>query len=407
MNKKFLTGRRLVIYSLAIVALVALFLANNLYAKNYPGGKYFQTQWIATRAVLLQKDSPYSSNVLYLIQTSAYDRPAMSGEYEFRFTYPYYSLALFLPFGLISNFTVARAAWMLLLEILIMAVLLLSLNLANWKPNLRIGIVILIFFATYYHSLRAIIDGNLIIVSTFLFILTLIFIRDNNDEAAGILAAGLTMQLQYFLLILIVITWFAISKKRLKIIGYFLGTISLLLGFSFLFQPDWATGYAQQLVLSIQRYPFASFPSSLDSTLGALGKRTGLVITILTAIILCVEWYLVRGKSFKSFEWFLFVTLIYSQFIGLPADAGNFVVLLPGLLFIFQVCIERWKVRGEMTVFLVCAALFGVTWLMFFIFRGKLPAYSESIWYYAVLPIIEMLLLYWSKWWIHKNPALA
>ena len=207
---------------------MGLFFANYFYAKNYPGGKYFQTQWVATRAAIVDQENPYAESVLYKIQTNAYGRPAMSGEYEFRFAYPFFTLAIFLPFGLIKNLVVARAMWMMFLEIMVILIYWLSCNLGNWKPNLRTNILLFSFFVTFYYTLRAVIDGNLIIVTTLLLIASLIFIRDHHDEAAGILLLGLTFEIQYTFIILVIVIWYALIHKRTKIIGYFLGSLIIL-----------------------------------------------------------------------------------------------------------------------------------------------------------------------------------
>ena len=80
--------------------------------------------------------------------------------------YPFFALAIFLPFGLIKSLVVARAAWMLVLELMVILIYWFSINLGNWKPKLRTNILLFSFFATFYHTLRAVIDGNLIVLTT-------------------------------------------------------------------------------------------------------------------------------------------------------------------------------------------------------------------------------------------------
>ena len=407
MKKKYLTGKRILFAALAILVISGLFVVNYLVSKNFPGGKFFLTQWTATRAVLLEHESPYSPGTLYQIQNNVYARPAMSGEYEFRFNYPYYVMAIFIPVSLIKDYPIARAFWMLFLELLVLVTFIECFNISNWKPNLRIGIVLFLFFATGYHTLRAIIDGNLIILTTLFLVLVIISIRNRSDEFAGIFLAGLTAQIQFFIIPIIVFSWFAVQKRRLNILWYFLGTLTILAGFSFLFQPDWINSYVQQLWLSMINNPFGSIITMMSSQYGELGTRIGVTISIFASILILVEWILVRKNNLRSFIWFIFFLIGTSLFCGLPADIGNFYLLLPGLIFILSVTSNRWTMRGELIVFIVSIVLFSGTWSLFFIQQGKVPDYSETAWYYGFIPVIEITLLYWSKWWIQKHSTVA
>lgn len=401
--KKLFTHNRLIGISIALIILLGLLMTMNyFFARYYPGGKYFQTQWIASRNYVIQGTSPYSDNSLNQIQVSSYGGLATAGEYEFRFSYPFFSLLIFLPFGLIKNYLVARAIWMTLLEVAIVIIYWLSLNLSNWRPNLRIGILLFLFIATYYHSIRAIVDGNLIIIVTFLLIAVLIAIRDHHDESAGVLLAFTFLNMQFILIPLLIILIYSISSRRIKIIGYFLGCLALLLGFSFLILPEWITGYFSQLALSITNNPMFSFGAILKTAWGPIGARISIFLTIITASLLIFEWIILKNKNFKTLIWFIFLAIVLSQWSGLPAEPSNFVLLYPGLFFSMAIIIERWKKKGESIVFAVCTVLYLVSWVLNFALHGKEQLYFEPGIYFIILPMAELLLLYWSRWWVRK-----
>ena len=396
------------IYSIAFVALLAivlLYFANLAFARNYPGGKYFHTQWGAVRAVLVDHSDPYSDTTLYALQTSVYGRPAMAGEYEFRFSYPLFSLLIFLPFGLVKEYVFARAAWMLFLELLVVLSYWLAMNLANWKPGLRTTILLFVFFVTFYHSIRAIVDGNAIILVSVFIIGILISLRDHNDELAGILLAGLLMEIQYSFLVLLLILLFAGLNRRAKVFTFFLGTVTVLFGFSFLFQPDWLAGYWAQLWASISNGTFANFNAALTASWGGLGTRIAIFIAVISAAMLLVEWFLARRKSFLFFIWLCYLALVLQQWLGAPSEANNFFILLPGLLFALKQLVERWHAKGEALVFLFCLFLFSITWLTFFLTRHAAPAFIDSLVFYGLLPLFEVLVLYWARWWIVHRPS--
>lgn len=407
MANRFHKNRYVIFAALLVVAIGVLVFVNYLYAENYPGGKYFQTQWIATRGVLAERSSPYSDQILYQIQTSAYGRPAMSGEYEFRFVYPYFSLIVFTPFGLIKDFVIARAFWMTILELLLVGIYFLSMNLANWKIRLLPGLAIFLISVTFFHNLRAIVDGNLLVLVTFAVLAALIAIRDGKDEAAGLLLAITTLEIQYIFLGLALLLIYLIANRRFKTVGYFFGGLVILFGFSFLFLPEWMGEYGRQLVLSISRNPFNSFTSLIRNIWGELGVRISITVTILTSLIILFEWFFVKGASFKRLLWVFFLTLVVSQWSGLPADATNFILLYPGLIYSLKLITERWQNKGETIVILIGAILYLSTWTVFFLYRGEKNLYYDPGIFFVILPVVELLLLYWSRWWIIKGKTVA
>ncbi len=380
-----------------------IFFANILYTRNYAGGKYFLTQWTVSRAIISSGEDPYSDTVLYKIQQNAYGRPAMADEYEFRFNYPYFTLFLFLPFGLITDYSIARAAWMLLLEIMVVLIFLLSLNLANWTPNSRIKWLLFFFTATFYHTLRAVVDGNLMIIETVVFLGLLIALRNHNDQLGGILLTGLFFEFQYTFILIIIILGFGFRYKRYRIINYFLGSTILLFGFSLLFQPDWILKYSQQLWLSITGYPPASFIGALKAIWGEVGMRIGVTSAIVFCILIFLEIVGSNKKGLWYFFWLIFLMIVALQWSGLPSVTDNFIFLIPGFIYSLKIIGERWDKKGELIIFSFCISLFITLWAVFFATRTRSPAYQEPVIFYIIFPIIAFSSLYWGKWWVNRK----
>lgn len=389
--------------ALFVLAVGILVFLNYLYAENYPGGKFFQTQWITTRGVLKEGLSPYSAQLLYQVQASAYGRPALAGEYEFRYMYPYFSLLIFSPFGLIKDFVIARAFWMTFLELLLIGIYFLSMNLVNWKIRLLPGIALFIISVTFYHNIRAVVDGNLLIVVTFALLASLIAIRDRKDEAAGLLLAFTTLEIKYVFLGIFLILIYLIVNRRFKVVWYLFGGLIILYGFSFLLLPDWLAGYTQQLILSITNDPLNSFSAVLRNHWGGLGVRISVAISIITALVILVEWFFIRKASFKFFLWILFFTLVISQWLGIPAEAANFIIIYPGLIFSLKLVSERWQSKGEVLVLIIGSSLYLLTWILFFILGGVDKLFYEPGLFFIVMPTVEMILLYWSRWWVIRG----
>jgi len=356
-----------------------------------------------SRAVIVSHENPYSDTALFKSQQNAYGRPAMAGEYGFRFTYPYFSLLLFLPFGFISNFVIARAAWMLFLEIMVVLVYLLSMNLADWKPKIRISILIFIFTITFYHTIRAIVDGNSIIFIALMIVLILISLRNQNYPMAGILMAGNIFEIQYTLLLIIIVLFFALGKKKYQVITYFIGTLMMLIGFSLLIQPDWLGGYFRQLLLSITDIFPQNIVKSMGSIWGTSGTRLGITLGILVLLLIAFEGLRSQNKGFGYFLWYVFLTITFLQWSGLPAVADNYFLLVPGFIYGLKLLSERWKNKGEFIIFLITLTLSFIAWILFFIAQESGLEYQEPITLHFLFPFYVLVILYWVKWWILRK----
>ena len=130
---------------LIAVVLVLLTLANYAFVQENPGGNDFLVHWVGTRALFVDGLSPYSDTAAERIQTHAYGRPAEPGEHELRVAYPLYSVLVFLPYALFSDYEIARALWMTTLEAALVGLAFVSLRLVRWKMGLWLLPLFLIF----------------------------------------------------------------------------------------------------------------------------------------------------------------------------------------------------------------------------------------------------------------------
>jgi len=154
------------IFAALLIVLALMTLANYKFAKNNPGGTDFLVHWVGTRNFFTTGTSPYSDDTALKIQTIVYGRAAQAGEHELRVAYPLYSIFFFAPFALISNFTLARAFWLTLLEVCLIVIAILSLRLTFWKPKPWLFGVLLLFTIVSYNGARPLINGNAVILVT-------------------------------------------------------------------------------------------------------------------------------------------------------------------------------------------------------------------------------------------------
>jgi len=384
---------------LFVTATVLLTIGNYNYASLNPGGNDFLVHWMGTRSFITEGISPYSDEVALRIQDMVYGRPAQPGEHELRVAYPLYSMVFFLPFALVRDFTMARAVWMTVLELALVALCFFSLRLTRWKPLPLVLMLLLLFSLLWYHALRALILGNAVILVTLLVTGGLLAIRNNEDELAGVLLGFATIKPQVVLVLLVFIFLWSLSKRRWKIIFWMVGTVVLLAGAAALLLPDWIL----QNIREIIRYPGYNPPGTPAAVFAVympgVGRQIGMGVSIFLAIVLLIEWWLATRGDFRAFLWAASLTLVASQWIGIQTDPGNFIVCYPALVLVLAMLDERWHRSSTWMIVLTLVVLFAGIWLVFLrtLERSYQPIQSPLLFF--PLPMLLLAGLYWVRWW--------
>ncbi len=383
------------------IGLLALLTWGNLnYVRQNPGGNDFLVHWMGTRSFLVDGISPYSDQTALKIQTFAYGGPAQPGQHELRVAYPFYSIILFFPFALFSDFSVARAVWMTALEVGLVALSLLSIRLANWKPNLVTLALFILFSLVWYHAVRPLINGNAIILVALMIVGGLLAIRSGADELAGVLLAFSTIKPQAVLVFLVYIGFWAIFNRRWRLIAWLVGAVIILSAVAAFLLPDWIVQNLREVI----RYPGYNPPGTPGAALAtwfpAMGERLGLGLTAIILIILLFQWIIGRKADFRGFVWIACLTLVASQWIGIQTDPGNFIVVFPVLPFVFALLEERYRRSGWMISILLMLIIFAGLWAVFLktveTVAGQ-PQQSPIMFF--PLPALLFILLYWVRWW--------
>lgn len=393
---------------MCIAGMIGLTWGNLQFARENPGGNDFLVHWTGTRVFLTEGISPYSDVTAVRIQTAVYGRPAQPGEHELRFAYPLYSILFFLPFAFIKDFTVARAVYMTVLEVGLLGLGFLSLRSSKWKPGaIWVGLFV-VFGLLWYHGLRPIINGNVVILVALGLTGAFLSVRKGGDELAGVLLAFFTIKPQVILIPGIFLLFWTIAHGRWKLLIWFIGTVALLSGASALLLPDWIL----QNLREVMRYPGYNPPGTpgqaLSTWLPAMGERIGIGISILVGLVLLIEWVLAVRRGGTGLEWVFGLTLVLSQWSGIQNDPGNYVVLLPAIPVLFRAWEERWRRVGRLVTILTMILIFiGIWW----VFVGTIeftyqPVQSPVMIF--ILPGILIILLFWVRWWaVHPQKVWA
>lgn len=396
-------------YALLIILLLLLagmFWANYRFADQNPGGNDFLVHWVGTRSLLVDGLSPYSDEVALRIQNLAYGRAARAGEHELRVAYPLYSIYIFAPFALISDYTLARALWMTTLESGLIVMAFVSLRISTWRPKPWMLAVLLIFSLSWYHGLRALINGNVVILVSLLVVFAFAAIKSGRDELAGILLAISTIKPQLTILIILYIWIWAISVKRWAVLIWTVIAGAILAGTAMFFIPNWPL----QNLWEVLRYPGYNPPGTPGAVFStwwpAYGERFGWGLTILLGVVLLVEWFLSRNQEFRWFAWTASLTLVISQWSGIQTDPGNFILLYFPLILILSVWEERWGLRGRPAILFILLVLFVGLWALFLTTVENTGQPQQHPIMFIPLPLLLLIGLYWVRWWAIKPPKL-
>jgi hypothetical protein len=392
----------------SLLVLAALFLLtrlNHIYIQTNPGGgQTFIVQWVSLRGFLIDNISPYSQESANLAQRMVYGRLARPGEDQLRFISPLYSAVIFFPIALIRDIDMARAVWMTILEVSLLLLAYFSMRLANWRPGL-VGLVLFLLFAVFwFHSLQPVIEGDPIILVALMMVGALIAIRNGADELAGLLLALATIKLNVVLLPLLLILLWAGAHRRWTIVWWTGGTTLLLSAIAALLQPNWILQNAWQIVSFESNAPPGNIHAVLVELLPEMGNRLGWAVMAVVALIVAVEWFMLRRAEFRGFLWVVYLTMTASMWLGPYTDPGNYVLMLPVLVLIFALWEERWRRGGRILSIAAMVLLFGGIWWLYLSNTGLVFNRNLELAFFFPLPIFLVLVLYWVRWWAVRPP---
>ncbi|PKO11058.1 MAG: hypothetical protein CVU40_02500 [Chloroflexi bacterium HGW-Chloroflexi-2] len=405
MNRKQQRTIKETLQILLLLIIVGLFIFGNLqYTAKNPGGNDFLVHWVGTQSFVKEGISPYSDNVALRIQNLVYGRPAQAGEHELRVAYPFYSVFIFLPFSLIDDFTVARALWMTALEFLIIFSTIMMIRMVNWKPKFLITFLIIVFSLFWYHGLRSIINGNAVVLILFLIILSIYAIIHKQDELAGICLAFITIKPQVVFAFIIFLVFWSLSNRRYKVIFWFFGSLIALIVLGLFIMPTWP----MEFIREVFRYPSYNPPgtpaTALAEILPGIGRQLGIILSVVSALILLVEWFFGRYSRENKFIWISSLTLAMGQWLNVQTDPGNFLIMFPAIILILRIIEDRWRNSGQWIILLFLSVLFFIPWIIFIrtIDFGYQPL-QNPIMFFPV-PLMLIIGLFWVRWWV-KNPV--
>lgn len=406
MIKTLLKNRTIIIAASLLAVCLFLTWINFQYTRSNQGGADFLTNWMATRTFITEGQSPYSIETSQNIQTTLHDQGTTNIITLPKFGLPLYGMLVYSPFALVKDFALARAIWMTVLEISLVAIILLSLQLTYWKINPLLLIALFLFGLFGFHGIIPLLDGNLIILVTLIALGILIAIHKKKDEVAGLFIAFTTILPVPFGLFLIFALIWAIGNRRNRIVAWFSATFVLLLGFSFAVIPGWVIEFLKNMIGNYHDLDPGSPGGVLISRWGSIGFRFSIAISIVIGLLILLEWWQAVKGGQKRFIWAALLTIALGTWSGIKTSPLNYVVLYPALIMGLELLYERWKTRAIGFILAILTLLFLGNWTIFLSTMSADFKPGVSSFLFLPLPITTVVLLYWSKWWIDKSTSV-
>ena len=387
---------RWIVVGLVVALLVADVIATRqLLTSRFPGHNDFMVPWEAARGFWINNVPVYSQRSTDNIQTRIYGRPVGEEKFPNYFSYPFYAIGEMLPFVFLP-YDWASAAWMVTLEACLVGALFLLLDLYRWKPGPLLLALLVVWTLAVYPAARSLILGQVSTSVYLLEVLALWALLRRHDRLAAVALAVSTLKPQMgFLIVPFLLLW-ALSRRRLGFVRIFVVTFVLLVGLSFVLQPNWIVGW----LFELRRYESYTAVGSpvwviAQHTL-RLGSTGELLLGLPFYALALWSWYgvIVRRQN-ERWMWAVAVTLAVTHLVAPRTATPHFILYAVPLIFYCTVLARRG--RGLWAVVLLLVTLI-LPWLHFVAtVQGEFEAPAT----YVPIPFLSILALWQTRrlWW--------
>lgn len=388
---------RTVLLVALILVVLGLSVANMRFVRQTTAASDFLPFWSASRAWLTDGLSPYSTDVQDDADALVYGRDARPslGERSFMFLYPYPSVYLALPFGLLEYAT-ARAVWMTLLEIALPVVVVLAFAIFPHSiPPLLLAATMALSLL-WFPGFVTIINGQMAVLVVAALAGALLAIRRDADVWAGILLSLVTLKPQLGAVLLLFLVVWGIRRRRWKIILALVGGVVVLWGGAFLFESAWLLAWGRTLVRAVNLGLNTSPAVFLIASLVPSAEEVlGIAFLVIAVLSLVWEWGLLLVSDDRMLSWTVAYTACMTVFLIPPLQYGDHTILLIPLATAVYYAYDRWKGGSLRLMALLLSVLVVVSWLPFL--NSEV---SDAPGLLSLLPpVLLVIALRWSRWW--------
>ena len=363
----------------------------------------FAIRWNAARYWMKEGWSPYSDQTqqeaIKLLETN---NSLPNGREQGYFLDPAWVVYLFIPISFVP-YPIAKAIWMMLTQLSIVASFLLAIKLSGIKMN---GIEI--FFSCllgvlFYPLVRASLSASML---PFFIMLTLLAIQlalGGQGSQAGLLLL-IAIWFNPVAIFAVVFLLIYLGSKRDNSLAQM-----LLIGFAFLMVttlilfPNWIQEWFASLIQLDPGLDWLDTPwMGIARAFPGAYTQVAIGLHLFSFIMLLVEWYGLGGKNDRGVQWKLMLTLIVSYFFNLYSDGSLFLVILPTFFIFFKYFSEKWPVSGKIMLWISYIGLIVMSWRLVSDPLDGFPKEHAVI--FLLVPSLIFLGLQYFRWWAIASP---
>ncbi|MBN1302887.1 MAG: hypothetical protein JXA13_00525 [Anaerolineales bacterium] len=348
----------------------------------------------------------------------------MAGEYPYNQELPLYILILFIPLVAIPDvvtaiftfffpalvvvpdadwFAIIRAIWTLILEIAIIVSVYFSIDLTDRRPGRVFLIGFYLFPLVWFYSLKALQDGDVVILTTMLYMVILWGLRTGKDQLVGVLLALITIEWEIGLPFLVFLLVWILAHRRWTVFITLILTLFVLNVIASFIYPQWFGQFIRSVVSSGRSSSEISVLRVLSSIWPALPEKAGWVLVSVMFVLVYLEWWAARYLDFRRFYWVACLTLAATPLMGLSVDLNAYVVMGPPVILLLMVIQDRWPVTGAWLNIFFLLSLSAGSWVCYWQFV-EAREISLAVVMYLPVPLFLIIGLYWVRWWALQPP---
>jgi hypothetical protein len=361
---------------------------------------------IPGRAVI-QRPQPdiYGGAIARQVQQLVYGRTAFATEYKYILSDPFPILLFYTPLAFFSNFTFARASWMLVAEAVLLVSVLFSYRLAEWDPPLGLNILLIGFGMFSFFSLNALITASPAILLNFLYLGTLLALRSNSDELAGALLFLAAYQWEVGGLFFLFMIIYIFANRRWGALAGFGMSLIILLVISFLVNPGWGLPYVRAVLSNLIQGQSLNLGAILAGWLPEIRFSLGVVVSVVLMGIVLIESLGAVNAPFRRVVWVAALALAAMPLAGLAIFPSNYVVLILPMVLVICLIWERWPRTRLLSVAFFFLLMFLAPYYLYYeTVLAYEPLYTELL--YVLPSVIMVIALYWMRWWVVHSPRV-
>jgi hypothetical protein len=383
-----------------IVFVGAVILHHSTFTSRVAGMNDFMSRWEGARSFFVDGVSPYSDQASLNIQTRIYGRASTEEEDPGYFVYPFYTAFLVAPTVGI-DYAWASAVWMVTLEACLVIGMILLLNLYGYQPTPIVFALILLYALLEYPAGRGLFLGQPSHVVYALQIFTIWALYRKQGVWAGIALACATFKPQMTYMLAPLLLLWGLRYQQWRFIGGFMGMFAVLMGASFIVQPDWFGDWLNQMRL-YPEYTSIAYPDTgspvwiITQEWLKLGDIAEIAVSAVFVIAMLWGWFmLLIQKQTNRFLWVVALTLVVTHLVALRTATPHFVIF--NLVWLFY--ISKFRPIGVMVSLLV--GMVGLWGLFFISVQGRDTLEHPIMFLPASFFAFGLLIITRKSWWEH------